>query len=108
MTDLALLVILNSRKGIFPFSRHEKGYLSLLQRFVRKHRRLSVQIYKRFLVVAVEELSEVAGRRKGIESESRSGMLYKRQEKAMEKTITKLCLMLAMLHLGRMADAKGR
>ena len=65
------------------------------------------------LVVAVEELSEVARRRKRIESESRGGMLYKRQEKAMEKTITKLCLMLAMLHLVRMADAmaiesKGR
>ena len=65
------------------------------------------------MVVAVEELSEVAGRRKRIESESRSGMSYKRQERAMEITITKLCLMLAMLHLIRMADAmtiesKGR
>ena len=54
-----------------------------------------------------------AGRRKRIESESRSRILYERQEKAMEKTITKLCLMLAMLHLVRMADAvtiesKGR
>ena len=46
-----------------------------------------------------------AGRRKRIESESRSGILYERQEKAMEKTITKLCLMLAMLYLVRMADA---
>ncbi|KAK2551069.1 hypothetical protein P5673_028132 [Acropora cervicornis] len=63
------------------------------------------RIYKRVLVVAVEELSEAAGRRKRIESESPSGMLYKRQEKVMEKTITKLCLMLAMLHLVRMADA---
>ena len=54
-----------------------------------------------------------AGRRRRIESESRSGILYKRQEKAMQKIITKLCLMLAMLHLFRMADAmtiesKGR
>ncbi|XP_044183844.1 uncharacterized protein LOC122964354 isoform X2 [Acropora millepora] len=50
------------------------------------------------------EKSEFAGRRKRIESESRSGILYKTQEKAMEKTITKLCLMLAMLHLVGMAD----
>ena len=54
-----------------------------------------------------------AGIRKRIESESRSGILYERQQKAMEKTITKLCLMLAMLHLVRMANAmtiesKGR
>ena len=55
-----------------------------------------------------------AGRPKRIESESRSGILYKRQEKAMEKTtISKLCLMLAMLHLVSTADAmaiesKGR
>ncbi|KAK2551047.1 hypothetical protein P5673_028105 [Acropora cervicornis] len=42
---------------------------------------------------------------KDIESESRSRILDKRQEKAMEKTITKLCLMLAIFHLVRMADA---
>ena len=52
-------------------------------------------------------------RRKRIKSKSRSRILDKRQEKAMEKTITKLCLMLAMFHLVRMADAmaigsKGR
>ncbi|XP_015772674.1 PREDICTED: uncharacterized protein LOC107350927 isoform X2 [Acropora digitifera] len=51
-----------------------------------------------------EEQSEFAGRRKRIKSESRSGILDKRQEKAMEKTITKLCLLLAMLHLVGMAD----
>ncbi|XP_015772673.1 PREDICTED: uncharacterized protein LOC107350927 isoform X1 [Acropora digitifera] len=50
------------------------------------------------------EKSEFAGRRKRIKSESRSGILDKRQEKAMEKTITKLCLLLAMLHLVGMAD----
>ena len=64
-------------------------------------------------MVCVEKHSEFAGRRKRIESESRSGILYKTQEKAMEKTITKLCLMLAMLHLVCMADgvpiaSKGR
>ena len=64
-------------------------------------------------LVGVEKQSEFAGKRKRIESESRSGILYKRQEKAMEKTVTKLCLMLAILHLVRMADAitiesKGR
>ena len=42
-----------------------------------------------------------------------SVILYKRQEKAMEKTIAKLCLMLAMLHLLSNADglaikSKGR
>ena len=52
-------------------------------------------------------------RRKRIKSESRSGILKKTQEKAMKKTITKLCLMLAMLHLVGMADgvpiaSKGR
>ena len=64
-------------------------------------------------MVSVEGQSEFAGRRKRIESESRSGILYERQQKAMEKTITKLCLMLAMLHLVGMADgvsiaSKGR
>ena len=64
-------------------------------------------------MVCVEKQSEFAGRRKRIESESRSGILYKTQEKAMEKTITKLCLLLAMLHLVGMADgvpiaSKGR
>ena len=64
-------------------------------------------------MVSVEEQSEFAGRRKRIKSESRSGILDKRQEKAMEKTITKLCLLLAMLHLVGMADgvsiaSKGR
>ena len=33
-----------------------------------------------------------------------SGILYKRQEMVMEKTIAKLCLMLAMLHLLSNAD----
>ena len=55
-------------------------------------------------MVCVEKQSEFAGRRKKIESESLSGILYKTQEKAMGKTITKLCLMLAMLHLVGMAD----
>ena len=64
-------------------------------------------------MVCVEKQSEFAGRRKRIKSESRSGILDKRQEKAMEKTITKLCLMLAMLHLVGRADgvpiaSKGR
>lgn len=56
-------------------------------------------------MVGVEELLEFAGRRKIIESDSRSGILDKRHEKAIEKTTTKLCLMLAMFHLVRMADA---
>ena len=64
-------------------------------------------------MVSFEEQSEFAGRRKRIESESRSGILYERQQKAMEKTINKLCLMLAMLNLVVMADgvsiaSKGR
>ena len=64
-------------------------------------------------MVSVEEQSEFAGRRKRIESESRSGILYERQQKAMEKAINKLCLMLAMLNLVVMADgvsiaSKGR
>ena len=64
-------------------------------------------------MVSVEEQSEFARRRKRIKSESRSGILDKKQEKAMEKTITKLCLLLAMLHLVGMADgvsiaSKGR
>ena len=68
---------------------------------------------KGFSWVGVEKQSVFAGRRKRIESESQSGILNERQQKAMEKTITKLCLMLAMLHLARMADAmtiesKGR
>ena len=112
MTDSALLGILKSRKGCFPFSRHKKGYPSVIQRFVRKYGWLPVQIYKRFLV-CVEKQLEFAGRGKRIKSESRSGILYKAQEKAMEKTITKLCFMLAMLHLVGMADgvsiaSKGR
>ena len=55
-----------------------------------------------------------AGRRQSKESESRSGILDKRQERAMEKTITKLCLMLAMfINLVGMANgvsiaSKGR
>ena len=48
-----------------------------------------------------------------MESKSGRRILDKRQKKAMEKTITKLFLMLAMFHLVRMADAmtigsKGR
>ena len=58
-------------------------------------------------MVSVEGQSEFAGRRKRIESESRSGILYERQEKAMEKTITK-SLMLAMLHLVGTADGVSR
>ena len=53
------------------------------------------------------------GDAKRIESESRSGILDRRQERAMEKTITKLCLMLEMLNLVGMANgvsiaSKGR
>ena len=53
------------------------------------------------------------GDAKRIESESPSGILDKRQEKAMEKTITKLCFLLALLNLFGMADgisiaSKGR
>ena len=107
--------MLNSSPGnweSFLLSRNKEGHILVSQYFVRKDAWLPVQIYKIFLV-GVEDKSEFAGRRKRIESESRSGILDKRQEKAMEKTITKLCLMLAMLHLVRMADAvaiesKGR
>ena len=56
-------------------------------------------------MVGVEELLEFSGRRKSIESDNRSGILDKRQEKAMGKTTTKLCLMLAMFHLVRIAVA---
>ena len=64
-------------------------------------------------MVGVKDKSEFAGRYKSIESEKRGGILDKRQEKAMEKTITKLCLMLAALNRVGMADgisiaSKGR
>ena len=54
-----------------------------------------------------------AGRRQSKESESRSGILDRSQERAMENTITKLCLMLKMLNLVGMANgvsiaSKGR
>ena len=61
----------------------------------------------------LKKQSVFAGRRQSKESESRSGILDKRQERAMEKTITKLCLMLAMFNLVGMANgvsiaSKGR
>ena len=56
-------------------------------------------------MVGVEELLEFPGRRKSIVSDSRSGILDNRQEKVIEKTTTKLSLMLAMFHVVRMADA---
>ena len=56
-------------------------------------------------MVGVEELLEFSGRRKSIESDNPSEILDKRQEKAIEKTTTKLCLMLAMFHLVRIAVA---
>ena len=56
-------------------------------------------------MVGVEELLEFAGRRKSTDSDSRSGILDNRQEKVVEKTTTKLSLMLAVFHVVRMADA---
>ena len=110
MTDLALLVILISRKGIFPFLRHKKGVFQLpLFALLENTGDFLFRSIKGFWL-----LMKNCPRRKRIESESRSGMLYKRQEKAMVKTMTtKLCFMLAMLNLVCMADAvanesKGR
>ena len=114
MTDSVLLSILNHGPGkeVFFFQGIKRDRFHFSNTLQRKDALLPVQIYKKVLV-GVEKQSEFAGRRRRIESESRSGILYKRQEKAMEKTITKLCLMLAMLHLFRRADAmaiesKGR
>ena len=45
------------------------------------------------------------GDAKSIDSDSRSGILDNGQEKVIEKTTTKLSLMLAMFHVVRMADA---
>ena len=56
-------------------------------------------------MVGVKELLEFPGRRKSIVSDSRSGILDNGQEKVIEKTTTKLSLMLAMFHVVRMADA---
>ena len=100
-------------KEVFPFQGIKRAYFSFPTLCKGKTRDFRDRSIKGLSWVGVEKQSVFAGRRKRLESESQSGILYERQQKAMEKTITKLCLMLAMLHLVRMADAmtiesKGR